>query len=54
MKKNILKMALICPHLAVGGMLCFVWFSKQRRIVRFSFVKCGGLDFRYEGLYVST
>lgn len=50
--KRTLKMALIAS-LAVGGSYV-LYGSKQRRIVRFSFVKCGGLDFRYEGLYVST
>ena len=42
-------MALIAP-LAVGGSYVLYGSQKQRRIVRFSFVKCGGLDFRYEGL----
>jgi len=46
--KRTLKMALIAS-LAVGG--SYVLYGSQNKE---EFVKCGGLDFRYEGLYVST
>ena len=46
-------MALIAS-LAVGGvMFCMVLKTKKNCPI-LALSKCGGLDFRYEGLYVST
>ena len=46
-------MALIAS-LAVGGSYVLYGSQNKEELSDFSFVKCGGLDFRYEGLYVST
>lgn len=51
--KRTFKMALIAS-LAVGGSYVLYGSQNKEELSDLALSKCGGLDFRYEGLYVST